>query len=70
MFKMNSGLKPAAARSTMPKNLRRIQTRQIVDYIQPKRGKPIPVYGTQPFDFSRYPAEKLREIERKRRETA
>ena len=61
MFK-NHGLKPAAERSTLPKNQRRIFTRQIVDYIQPKRGKPIPVYGSEVVDFSRYPGEKIRKI--------
>jgi len=61
MFK-NHGLKPAAERSTLPKNQRRIMTRQIVDYIHPRRGKPIPVYGSEVVDFSRYPGEKIRKI--------
>ncbi len=50
----------------LPKNQRRIFTRQIVDYIHPKRGKPLPVYASEVVDFSRYPGEKLREINAKK----
>lgn len=45
----------APERKFNPKNVRQVRTGRIIEWIQPKKGKPIPVYESQPVNFSRYP---------------